>query len=751
MQKDYDKLIDEILESYKDEDNKEVDAEKKVDEILKELDDNNVVNSQQNITENKEDLTTETPEVKPNNSSNDVTDKPEDENNEDTNQNNEEVEKEKEVTTETPKVTPANTTNDVTDKPEKIEDEDYIAAKDFVNDILYNQPTEEEIKFNEFKQKVENMLKRDIDLDKLSVKKNRELDKELKKLEDDIELDDFGKYTDEEYQKIARQLKLDKKTPEEIANMTQEELDKIVNDILNEDVDLDEFTEKENEEIEQELKNLEAEIKKEATPEIEETQTNPQTPNTSFVQDEAPINDQEDIVVDPNKNSKFVLAVTDVNELLAGDIELQNLYPNQQEQDKTKDKTKGKPEDKKDNTKEEVKEAPKPLSDLDKSLNDVSRSSGLNLKTYFIEDNKKEIEALKKSGNLKTFEFNGDLKSFYTETYRYVLESNMIARQIDPDNKSLPDIAKLTEKFEVFMKNVGQELIDRNQIDSYVPFGGLTAHEIRQIQKDVLMNRPQTKEEALQINASKLGGKNYEEKIENAYKFAHNTIEANFGKDYKLGLDPKMDEKKLANAVDAIKGAIIIDENKKLWETYKPKFSAPDFKKPVWRHPITNTFKLIGKGISIALDCSVKFPLVNLYRGIMYAFEKPIAAISRNNNIQKLEEALMAKGFKRAQVREKLRETNSKVLDVEKDSKNIDKQFEKNLKTIKEYNETKEKNKSVEKTTVNEVQTPKQDLEVNNPNKTPMVIQECATVMYEGTLTPKIEDKTLVKTNDLKI
>ena len=153
---------DEILESYKDEDNKEVDAEKKVDEILKELDDNNVVNSQQNITENKEDLTTETPEVKPNNSS-----------------------------------------NDVTDKPEEIEDEDYIAAKDFVNDILYNQPTEEEIKFNEFKQKVENMLKRDIDLDKLSAKKNRELDKELKKLEDDIELDDFGKYTEEDVIKIA--------------------------------------------------------------------------------------------------------------------------------------------------------------------------------------------------------------------------------------------------------------------------------------------------------------------------------------------------------------------------------------------------------------------------------------------------------------------------------------------------------------------------------------------------------------------
>ena len=53
-------------------------------------------------------------------------------------------------------------------------------------------------------------------------------------------------------------------------------------------------------------------------------------------------------------------------------------------------------EEVKEETKEEVKEAPKPLSDLDKSLNDVSRSSGLNLKTYFIEDNKKEIEALKR-------------------------------------------------------------------------------------------------------------------------------------------------------------------------------------------------------------------------------------------------------------------------------------------------------------------------------------------------------------------
>ena len=679
MEKDNEKIIDEILESYANEQEKiEVDKLSE-DELLKKVDE--ILGEKLNE-----------------------------------NLNNQQTEKDEEV----------------------IEENVEEIAKNFVDDLFKNvedtNPKEEnelenlqsKIEQEEFEKEVEEFVNKDVNLDALTPEEDAQLDKELENLQSKIE---------------------------------QEEFDKVVNNILNEEVDLEALTAEEDAKLEQELNKLEAELREDNETVIAEAETNAQTPNTSFVQDEAPLPDQENVVVTPpKKNEKLVIAVTDINGLVANEeIELQNLYPNQEKQDTTKEKTKEdktttKTEDKNDNTKQEVKEAPKPLSELDKSLNDVSRSSGLNLKAYFVEDNKKEIEQLKKNGNLKSFEFNGDLKSFYTEAYRYVLESNMIARQIDPDNKSLPDIAKLTEKFEVFMKNVGQELKDRNHIEEYVPFGGLTAHEIRQIQKDVLMNRPQTKEEALQKNASKLGGKNYEEKMENAYQLAHNTIEANFGKDYKVGLDPKMDEKKLANAVDAIKGAILIDENQKLWETYKPKFTAPDFKKPIWRHLITNTFKLISKGISIALDCAIKFPLTNAFRGVMYVFEKPGSAIMRNNKIQKLEEALMAKGFKRAQIREKIRENNSKTLDVEKDSKNIDKQFEKNLKTINAYKESKEKekNKTVEKTTGKEMSVQQEQKELN-PNKQSIIVEEAAPQLYEGETAPEIKDKTIVKTQDLKI
>ena len=52
------------------------------------------------------------------------------------------------------------------------------------------------------------------------------------------------------------------------------------------------------------------------------------------------------------------------------------------------------------------KEEPKPLSPLESSLKEVSRSSGLNLKAYFIEDNRREIEALKNNPNIRNFQFN---------------------------------------------------------------------------------------------------------------------------------------------------------------------------------------------------------------------------------------------------------------------------------------------------------------------------------------------------------
>jgi hypothetical protein len=267
------------------------------------------------------------------------------------------------------------------------------------------------------------------------------------------------------------------------------------------------------------------------------------------------------------------------------------------------------------------------------------------------------------------------------------------------------------------------------------------------------LNRPQTREEALQRNASKLGGKNYKEKIDNAYELAHNTIEANFGKDYKVGENPKLDQMKLQNTIDTINGAKAIHENQKIWDPYKPKFGLPNFNKPIWRHPISNAFKLIGQGIKIALDCTIVFPITNVAKAITYPLAKFGSSIRRDYNVNKLEKELMAKGFTKDQIREKMLENNSKTLDIEKDSKNIDKQFEKNLKTIKEYKEEKEKEKQnkVEKTNVKDVEIQKQENLEINPNKQQIVVVEAETKLYDGDITPKIEDKQIVKTNDLKI
>ena len=582
-----------------------------------------------------------------------------------------------------------------------------------------------------FKEEIDQTTNGDVDLDQLSPEENAKLDEELEKIKEEI-------FKEEIDQIINSEVDLDQLTPEENAKL-DEELEKIqeeifkekIEQIINSEVDLDQLTPEVNAKLDAELEKLQEEIDKEAAPEpIVEAETRPETPNTTIIEDEAPLPDQEEILPQTKKDEKVVIAVEGVTDLMPNtDTELKEIAPKEIAQ----------------------KEAPKPLSEVDKSLNEVSRASGLNLKAYFIEDNKKEIENLKASGKVQTFEFNGDLKSFYRDAYRYVLESNMIARQLNPDNKNFPDITKLTEKFEKFMKNVGQELKDRNQIEEYVPFGGLTAHEIKQIQKDVLLNRPQTREEALQRNASKLGGKNYEEKIDNAYELAHKTIESNFGKDYKVGENPKLDQAKLQNSIDTINGAKAIHDNQKIWEPYKPKFGLPNFNKPIWRHLISNAFKLIGQGIKIALDCAIVFPITNAAKAITYPFEKLEQSIRRDYNIRKLKEELVAKGFTHAQINEKLLENNSKTLDIEKDSKNIDKQFEKNLKTIKEYKEEKEKQNKVEKTDVKDVEIQKQENLEINPNKQQIVVIEAETKLYDGDITPKIEDKQVVKTNDLKI
>ena len=61
-----------------------------------------------------------------------------------------------------------------------------------------------------------------------------------------------------------------------------------------------------------------------------------------------------------------------------------------------------------------------------------------------------------------------------------------------------------------------------------------TTKVIDSIQKDVLLNRPQTREEALQRNASRLGGKDYDEKIDNLNTATLNAIVPENQNDMKL-------------------------------------------------------------------------------------------------------------------------------------------------------------------------------------------------------------------------
>jgi hypothetical protein len=244
------------------------------------------------------------------------------------------------------------------------------------------------------------VLNTEVNLDELTPEENEKLEAKFEELQDEIYAEEFEKGLDET-------------------------------------VNLDDLQTKENAKLIEKLKNAEEPVEEAAAPDpIEEAETRPVTPNTTIIEDEAPLPNQEDILPQTKKDEKLVIAVEGVTDFMPNtDTELKEIAT--------------------EKTETVVKEEPKPLSEVDKSLNEVSRASGLNLKAYFIEDNKKEIENLKASGKVQTFEFNGDLKSFYRDAYRYVLESNMIARQLNPDNKHLPDITKLTEKFESFMKNVG--------------------------------------------------------------------------------------------------------------------------------------------------------------------------------------------------------------------------------------------------------------------------------------------------------
>ena len=127
---------------------------------------------------------------------------------------------------------------------------------------------------------------------------------------------------------------------------------------------------------------------------------------------------------------------------------------------------------------------------INDKLSKISSDSGLNLKAYFVEENKKEIDDISK-GNLgyTNFTFNGNMKEFYSQVYKHVLESNLINRQLSNQNERehLPTFEELSKDFEDFMKDIGTELVKRGHLEKYEPFGGLSAKEIKEIENGCLL------------------------------------------------------------------------------------------------------------------------------------------------------------------------------------------------------------------------------------------------------------------------
>ena len=182
---------------------------------------------------------------------------------------------------------------------------------------------------------------------------------------------------------------------------------------------------------------------------------------------------------------------------------------------------------------------------IDKKLAEVSKNSGLNLKAYFVEENSNEINEISK-GNLGyvNFKFNGNMKDFYSKLYRHVIESNLIARQLadESERSKYPTIKELSQKFEEFMKEIGDELVKRGHLEKYEPFGGLNANEIKEIENSCILNRPRSEREAIERNVTNINGKNFDEIVEKGYEKATTTISSLYGETYKKGDDPAKDE-----------------------------------------------------------------------------------------------------------------------------------------------------------------------------------------------------------------
>ena len=390
---------------------------------------------------------------------------------------------------------------------------------------------------------------------------------------------------------------------------------------------------------------------------------------------------------------------------------------------------------------------------VDEKLAEVSKSSGLNLKAYFVEENNNEINEISR-GNLGyvNFKFTGNMKEFYSKLYRHVIESNLIARQLADENgrEKYPSIKELSQKFEEFMKSIGDELVKRGHLEKYEPFGGLNANEIKEIENSCILNRPRNEREAMERTLSTINGKNYDEIVEKGYQRAEATISTLYGESFRKGQDPEKDNTFLQTSANLIKGMTVLRQKEKIWNPYFPDLSAPKWNKPIHKHLISNGFKAIGRGLSIAFDSLVKFPVNNALRGIAYPFNKLANVISVNYNQRKLENLVYAKGFTKEDLNAVMNSSEKPALNVEDDVKEIEENFKSNQKKIEEYREEQKK----EPVSQTENKEPSLELEqTQNEKRQQMIINELDDNLNKGDLVHMIEDHTLVNTKkgDLSI
>jgi hypothetical protein len=377
-------------------------------------------------------------------------------------------------------------------------------------------------------------------------------------------------------------------------------------------------------------------------------------------------------------------------------------------------------------------------TEVEKKLTEVSRASGLNLKAYFVEENKEEIS--KENLGYTNFKFNGNMKEFYSQVYRHVLESNLIARQLAPveDRENFPTFKQLAEKFEEFMKVTGEELVKRGHLEKYEPFGGLSASEIKEIENSCLLNRPRSEKEAIERNISNIKGKDFDEVVERGYQRATETISTLYGHTYKKGDDPEKDRMFLQTAANLIKGMSMLRKSEKIWQPYIPDFSAPKWDKPIHKHLIANGLKAIRKGISIVFDSTVKFGVINAKRGLLYPFNKLASVISAAYNERKLDNLVYAKGFSKDDLKRVISSDEKPSVNVEEDAKAIEENFKINKAKIEEHKAEQNKEKVEE---VDKKEVIVKEHENENEHKKLLIIEELNDNVPTDNLVPKINDE----------